>query len=172
MSERKLKSGNMTESVSRSRLEITVSVTTLLKVSLACLLIYLVIRLWPLAELLFLALLISIAFRPLMKWSKEHRWPKWAGVFVAAVLLLGSTALFVVLLAPRVGSEGAAFVKELPALKDQILNGLPPSGPIRDFANQLLGSSAFSNPEALLKYVAGWGRLVHVAPTRGRPYNL
>ena len=160
MNERKLKSGYVPESPERSRLEITVAWTTLLKVFLACLLAYLAIRLWPLAELLFLALLISVAFRPLTNWGEKHRWPKWAGVLVAAVLLLGSTALFVVLLAPRVGSDGAAFIKELPALKDQILNGLPPSGPIRDFANQLLGSSAFSNPEALLKYVAGWGRLV------------
>ena len=160
MNERKLKSGYVPESPKHSRLEITVAWTTLLKVFLACLLAYLAIRLWPLAELLFLALLISVAFRPLTNWGEKHRWPKWAGVLVAAVLLLGSTALFVVLLAPRVGSEGAAFVKELPALKDQILNALPPSGPIRDFANQLLGSSAFSNPEALLKYVAGWGRVV------------
>ena len=58
MSERKFKSEYVPESPKRSRLEITVSCTTLLKVFLACLLAYLVIRLWPLAELLFLALLI------------------------------------------------------------------------------------------------------------------
>lgn len=117
MSERKLKSGYVPESAKRSRLEITVSWTTLLKVFLACLLAYLVIRLWPLAELLFLALLISIAFPTLMKWSKKHCWPNWAGVLVAALLLLGSTSLLVVVLSPTVGREGAAFVKELPALK-------------------------------------------------------
>ena len=58
MSERKFKSEYVPESPKRSRLEITVWCTTLLKVFLACLLAYLVIRLWPLAELLFLALLI------------------------------------------------------------------------------------------------------------------
>jgi len=158
--ERKFKTNSIPESPKLSRLEITVSWTTLLKVFLACLLAYLAIRLWPLAELLFLALLISIAFRPLINWSKKHRWPKWAGVLVAALLLLGTTSLFVVVLSPTVGREGAAFVKELPAFKDQILNGLPPSGPIRDFANQLLSSSAFSNPEAILKRVADWSRVV------------
>lgn len=160
MSERKLKSGYIPESPKRSRLEITVSWTTLGKVFLACLLAYLGIRLWPLAELLFLALLISMAFRPLTDWGKKHHWPKWAGVLVAAVLLLGSTSLVVFILAPKVGSEGATFVKELPALKDQILNQLPPSGAIRDFANQLLSLSVFPNPEAILKYVAGLGRVV------------
>ena len=73
-------------------MEITVAWTTLLKVFLACLLAYLAIRLWPLAELLFLALLISIAFRPLFKWSEKRRWPKWGGVLVAALLPLGSTS--------------------------------------------------------------------------------
>ena len=160
MNERKLKSGYVPESPKHSRLEITVSWTTLLKVFLACLLAYLAIRLWPLAELLFLALLISIAFQPLIKLSKKHHWPKWAGVLVAALLLLGSTSLLVVVLSPTVGREGAAFVKELPALKDQILNALPPSGPIRDSADQLLSSPAFSNPEAILKHVTGWGRVV------------
>ena len=160
MSERKLKNGCAPESPKRSQLEITFSWTTLLKVFLACVLAYLAIRLWRLAELLFLALLIAIAFRPLIKWSEKHRWPKWAGLLVAALLLLGSTALFVVILAPTVASEGVTFVKELPALKDQILNRLPRSGPIPDFANQLLSSSAFSNPDTVLKYVADWGRVV------------
>jgi predicted PurR-regulated permease PerM len=81
-------------------------------------------------------------------------------VLVSALLLLGSTSLFVVVLAPTIASEGAAFVKDLPALKDRILNGLPPSGPSRDFANQLLSSSTFSNPETILNHVAGWGRVV------------
>ena len=160
MSERKLKSENVAESPKRSQSEITVSWATLLQVFLACLLVYLAIRLWPLVELLFLALLISIAFRPLIKWCAKQRWPKWAGVLVAALLLLGSSSLLVVVLSPTVGREGAAFVKELPTLKDQILNALPPSGPIREFADQLLSSPAFSNPEAILKYVAGWGRVV------------
>lgn len=160
MSERKLKSNSIPESPGRSRLEITISWTTLLQVFLACLLAYLAIRLWPLAELLFLALLIALAFRPLIKWSEQHHWPKWAGVVVAAMLLLGSTALFLVVLAPAVASEGAAFVKGLPALKDQILNRLPLVGSIRDLANQLLSSSASSSPEAILKYIANWGCVI------------
>ena len=71
MSEGKLKSGSVPESPKCSRLEITVSWTTLLRLFLACELAYLAIRLWPLAELLFLALLISIGFRPLIQWAKS-----------------------------------------------------------------------------------------------------
>ena len=150
----------MPESPKRSRLEITISWATLLKIALACLLAYLAVRLWRLAELLILALMIAVALQPLIQWTKSHHWPKWVGVFLGAFLLLGSTVLFVVILVPTIGSEGTEFVKQLPDLMDRLSNLLPPSGPIRDFANHLLNSPALSNPEAILKYVAGWGSIV------------
>jgi len=141
-------------------LEITVSWTTLLKIFLACLLAYLAIRLWRLTELLLLALMVAIAFQPLIQWTKSHRWPKLIGVFLSAFVLLGSTTLFVIILVPTIGTQGTEFVKQLPSLLDRLSNLLPVSGPIRDFANHLLNSRALSDPEAILKYVAGWGSVV------------
>ena len=117
----------MPESPKRSQLEITVSWTTFLKIFLTCLLAYLAFRLWHLVELLLLALLIAIAFRPLLQWTRRRHWPKWGGVLLAALLLLGSTALFVIFLVPTIGTEGAAFIKRLPALKEQLFDQLPPS---------------------------------------------
>jgi len=147
----------MVEPPERSRIEVTVSWTTILKVLLACLLVYLAVRLWPLAELLLLALLIAIAFRPLIQWTQRRRWPKWAGVLLCAILLLGSTALVVVFLAPTIASEGSALLKQLPDLKPQVLNRLPPSGPVRDLANELSSPAALSNLKPLLKSLASWG---------------
>jgi predicted PurR-regulated permease PerM len=149
----------MVESPKRSQTEITVSWSTLLKILVAVLLAGLAIRLWPLAELLFLALLIAIAFRPLVLWTRRHRWPKWAGVLLCAVLLLGSTALVVVFLAPTIGSEGSALLHQLPDLKAQLLNRLPPSGPLRSLANQLSSGAALSHLEPLLKSLASWGAM-------------
>jgi predicted PurR-regulated permease PerM len=150
----------MPEPPKPGRLEITVAWTTLLKVLTAGLLAYLALRLWRLAELLLLALLIAVAFLPLIQWTQRHRWPKWAGVLLGALILLGSTTLFVVILAPTIGNQGTAFVKNLPALKAQLFARLPPSGPIRDFANQLSNSPALSNPEPIMKYLAAWGSVV------------
>ena len=150
----------MTRSPKRSRLEVTISWATLLKLFIAGLLAYLAFRLWRLAELLLLALLIAIAFRPLIQWTNRHRWPKWTGLLLSSLLLLGSTALFVVFLVPTIGTQGTAFIAKLPASRDQLLSLLRPSGPIRDFVNQLLSSPALSNPEPLLKYLAAWGGTV------------
>ena len=147
----------MPESPERSRLEITVAWTTLLRVFVACLLAYLAFRLWHLGELLLLALLIAVAFQPLIQWTRKRGWPKWAGVLLSASLLLGSTTLFLVFLVPTIATEGTAFIQKLPAARDQLLGQLPSSGPIRDFVNQLSNSPTLSNPAPILKYLAAWG---------------
>ena len=141
----------------RRHLEITISWTTLLKIFLAGLLAYLGFRLWRLAELLLLALMVAIAFQPLIQWTKRHRWPKWSGVLLVAVLLLGAAALFVIILVPKISTDGTEFIKQLPDLRERLSSSLPQSGPVRDFVSRLSNSHELSNPEAVLKYLAGGG---------------
>ena len=141
----------------RPHLEITISWATLLKILLAGLLTYLGFRLWQLAELLLLAVMVAIAFQPLIQWTKRQRWPKWSGILLVAVLLLGSSALFMVILAPKISTEGTEFIKQLPTLMEHLSSSLPQTGPVRDFVSRLANSHELSNPEAVLKYLAGGG---------------
>jgi predicted PurR-regulated permease PerM len=133
------------------QVEFTITWATIGKILLACLLAYLTIRLWPLLELLLLALLIAIAFGPLLERTRKHHWPHWTAVLLSALILLGFVALFVAFLLPTFTSQGGALIQNLPTLRDQWMARLPPSGPIRDAANQLLSSSAFSDPKPLLE---------------------
>lgn len=158
--EGKTKRSRRSEAGRGSLVEVTIAWSTLLKLGCAALGVYLVIRIWPLAELLLLSLVVAIAFVPLTKWCAKKGWPKWVGVLLAALILFGSTALFVVLLAPTISREGAAFVKELPALKAKIAEQLPATGPVRDLAGQLSKSATVTNPETILKHVASLGNVV------------
>ena len=88
------------------RVEITIAWTAIIKVLLGCLLALVAVRLWPLAELLLLALLIAIALKPLIQWTRRRHWPRWAGVLLSAFLLLGSATLAIGLLAPTIGHQG------------------------------------------------------------------
>ena len=54
--------------------EFTISWTAIAKLLLAILVAYLLVRLWPLIELLLLTLLIAIAFNPLVHWTHKHNW--------------------------------------------------------------------------------------------------
>ncbi len=140
--------------------ELTISWATILKLLLAAALVFLALRLAPLLQLLFLALLLAISLAPLLAWTRRRRWPRWTGLLLCGLLLFGSAFLFFGLLVPTVGTQAGALVGNLPRLRDQSLAVLPSSGPMRDAANHLLGSSAFSNPEPLVKQIAGWASYV------------
>lgn len=139
-----------------TRSELTISWATILKLLLAALLVYVAIRLAPLLLLLFLALLLAISLAPLLAWTERHRWPRFLGLLLCALLLFGSAFLFFGLLVPLIASQAGALISELPRLRDQLLALLPPSGPLRDAADHVFGTSAFSHPEPLVKAVGAW----------------
>ena len=90
----------------RREVEFTISWTAIAKLLLAILAAYLLVRLWPLIELLLLALLIAIAFNPLVHSTQKYHWPHWAAVLLSAVILFGFVALLVVILIPTFTGQG------------------------------------------------------------------
>jgi predicted PurR-regulated permease PerM len=143
-----------------SQLEITLSWSTILKLLAALLLVFLAVQLWPLLELLFLALLIAIALFPLMHWTRRHRWPDWIGVLLSALLLFVGVALFAAILFPTIGNQGAAIIQKLPEFQKEVVGHLPQSSVFRDAVNKAFESASFSNPEPLLKQFLAWGSVV------------
>jgi predicted PurR-regulated permease PerM len=135
----------------RRQVEFTISWTAIAKLLLAILVAYLLVRLWPLIELLLLALLIAIAFNPFVHWTHKHDWPHWAAVLMSAAILFGFVALFFTILIPTFTGQGGNLIQSLPSLREEWAAKLPQSGPVREIANQFLSSPAFGNPEPLVK---------------------
>ncbi|MEO7318089.1 MAG: AI-2E family transporter [Chthoniobacteraceae bacterium] len=144
------------EPSARPQIELTISWKTILKVLAACLLVWIAVKLWPLLELLFLALLIAITLFPILRWTRRHGWPDWTGVLLSASILFVSVALFVGILIPTIGNQGAAIIQKLPAFQKDIVERLP-SPVLRDAANKLFQSASFSDPEPLMKQFVAWG---------------
>lgn len=141
------------------RMEHTISWTTIFKVLLAALLAYWAYLLWPLGVLLLLALLVAITLWPILDWTRRCGWPKWAGVLLCALLLLGFVALFVGILLPTVITQTGALIEKLPAFRDEVLRHLPQGGMIRNAVEHLLSSPSFTDPQPLLKEFIAWGRV-------------
>ena len=139
-------------------LRITVTWATLLKILLAVLLAFVALKLWPLAEILILGLLIAITFWPVMRWTAARGWPKWIGVLIAAVLVFGFVVVFVGVLIPALGEQATAVIKNLPAFKENLLAKLP--GSIRVAAARLMDAPSFADPEPLMKSFLAWGAVV------------
>ena len=133
------------------QVEFIINWTAIAKLLIAVLVAYLLVRLWPLIELLLLAFLIAIAFNPLVHWTHKHHWPRWAAVLMSAVVLFGFVALLVTILIPTFTSQGGSLIQSLPSLRDQWAATLPQSGPFREIANQFLTSPAFGDLEPLSK---------------------
>ncbi|MFL6530902.1 MAG: AI-2E family transporter [Chthoniobacterales bacterium] len=139
------------------RVEITISWTTLLKIAIACLLAYFAFLLAPLAKLLLLAILVAIAFAPLLEWTRRRGWPRWLGLLVCALILFGFSLIFFGFLIPIVTSQVSALIANIPRFRDDFVRHLPEHGPLRDSANQMFASPALSNPEPIAKQVVAWG---------------
>lgn len=137
-------------------LDVTISWSTILKLFAAGLIAAAIIRLSRFIELVALAVLIAIALRPLFLWALRHKWPKWTGVTLCAVVLFGTTAILLGIIVPSLFNEGTAFAKNLPEYKTNLMQHLPASGPVRNVANEMLGGASFSNPEPLLKKIISW----------------
>jgi predicted PurR-regulated permease PerM len=140
---------------------ITVTLATLFKILFAVLLAFVALKLWPLAEILILGLLIAITFWPVMRWTAARGWPKWTGVLIAAVLVLGFVVVFVLVLIPALSEQATAVIKNLPVFKESLLSKLP--GTVRVAARRLMDAPSFTDPEPLMKSFLAGGAILFEA---------
>jgi predicted PurR-regulated permease PerM len=126
----------------------------------AVLLVFLAVQLWPLLELLLLALLIAITLFPLLLWTRRRHWPDWCGLLLISILLFVAVALFAAILVPTVGNQAAAMIKKLPEFQRDVVGRIPDTPLLRDAVNKAFESASFSNPEPLMKHFLAWGSVV------------
>ena len=155
----------MPDKETRSRIELIIPWSTLLKVFIACLMGYAAIRLQRFFLLLLVAVLIALAFRPLLEWTQKRGWPKWVGSLLCGIVLVTFTGILFGVLIPAVSNQTSALIERLPRVRDDLLNWLPRLGPLRNLAEETLSRPPFSDPQPLMKYVLTWGSAAigHVA---------
>jgi predicted PurR-regulated permease PerM len=136
---------------------LTVSWTTIIKVIFAAALVLITIALSHLGALIFFSLLLALALWEVVHACTRRGLPKWVGVSLSALIVLGFLGLFVALLFPAIANQGSALISHLPEFQKQLVEHLPSSGPIRDAANKLMQSASFSDPKPLLEKFMTFG---------------
>src|ERR671915_426554 len=71
--------------------------TTLWKVLAAVALVWLWLRLWRLAMLVLVAIIIAIGLAPVVRWLEARRWRRWAAAGSVTLLVFGLVVGFLVL---------------------------------------------------------------------------
>ncbi len=144
--------------LSPRRVELILPWETILKVLLAALLTFVLLRVYPLLILLLLAMLVAIAFSGLLERLLAWGWPRWLGVTVCAAVLFAVVGGLIGLLVPAVTKQGSGLLQKLPELKKEMLAHLPETAGVRASAEQLLGADAFTDPAALVGGFLSWSK--------------
>ncbi len=84
--------------------------------------IELLIKAGSILILVGMALFIAAGLDPIVSWLTRHRVPRWLGVVITLLGLVGVLAVFLALAIPRVTSEASALVNQLPHYAKELQN--------------------------------------------------
>lgn len=139
------------------RIAITVTWGALLKIGIAALLAYTLVYLWRFELLLILAVIIAVAFRPMLNWMERRGWPKWVGVFTTGFIMLGVTAAVIGMIIPTVGNQSVDFVKRLPEFKAALMERVASIRPLHNIVEPMVNGPTLSDPQPMLKKLMAVG---------------
>src|SRR4051794_28274401 len=115
------------------RIEVTWG--SIFRVLLGILLTAVLIALWPMIELLVLAILVAVALYPIIRGIESRGLPRKLGLLAASALLLATSIGFFAFLGPMLLKQMASAIDNVPQLKEELLSHLPAHGRINQMAN-------------------------------------
>ena len=141
-------------------LEHQISNRTIAKLLGTGLLVYGALLLRQFALLLVMAALFAVTLDPLLKWLTSRRIPRWGGLALIIVSMLGVLLAFFGVLVPTIVSQLGEFVKTIPQLKINLHNRLPEHGFMSPLFEKALQNPYLAGPEPWLKHLAEISQLV------------
>lgn len=135
----------------RRRVLVIITWKSIFRILLGILLAYVTVILWPLFQLLILAVFIAVALYPIVGWVLGKGWPRWVGLVLASATLLVVVVGCFAVIGPVVFREASTLGENLPQLREQILSHLPASGLLREAMENGISSGAVANSRLLLE---------------------
>jgi len=94
--------------------ELRVPFATLLKIALALLLVLCVVKLWPIAIMVVIAVLLAVMLDPLVRWLEAHRVRRGVGIALVAILVFGFLFFFLAVVVPIMSKQVVELSRDLP----------------------------------------------------------
>ena len=139
------------------RLEIHIPPITFLKVGVALLCAYALCVLFPLLLLVFLALFLAVTLHAFVGWLCAKGMKRWVSLWIVIGGLWIVLGVGMALLVPALIDQAAAFSRNLPQLREDMLNQLPAGGAVRINIEHLLDDASWSETQAWLGHFLSAG---------------
>lgn len=104
--------------------------STLLKVALAFLLVVIVVKLWPVLIMVFIAALIAAVLAPMADWMESHGTRHSLVITAISLLLLAILILVFLVLVPAISRQVLEISGELPKMEKEIVTRFPFARPL------------------------------------------
>ena len=104
--------------------------STLLKVALAFLLVVIVVKLWPVLIMLFVAALIAAVLTPMADWMESHGTRHSLVITAISLLLLAILVLVFLVLIPAISHQVLEISGELPKMEKEMATRFPFARPL------------------------------------------
>ena len=77
------------------RLSLQIPWSTLLKIIAAVAFVAILVRIWYILTLIFIAVIVAVGLQPAVAWLERRRWPRWVAAATVVFLLMGGIIAFV-----------------------------------------------------------------------------
>lgn len=153
-------------SAERTRVELHVPLTTIVKVLLTALVVWAVVQLVPQFLLFVLTLLIAITLFPVVAWLERRGLSRALAVAVVGLVILGLIVAFVLLVVPPLAAQISALSTHYRAYRAGVEQQIPSDYPfLKQVARQVLDLPASPEIAASLKRPLAWGRVAVIGVT-------
>jgi predicted PurR-regulated permease PerM len=95
------------------------------KVLAAIVLVWVWLRLWPLAMVVLISILIAVALDPIVRWLEARRVPRWAGSAGCILVLVGGIAAILMAGWSSISQQGRLITQSLASFYDQFRTAYP-----------------------------------------------
>ena len=146
-----------TEDPPPQRIEVHISLFTIVKVFAAVLCAYAVYVLWPLLLLVFLALFLAVTLHAFVGWLDSKGIKHWLSLLLVIGGLITVLGVGIALLVPALINQAASFSHEFPRLREEVLNQIPAGWGVRNSLEHLLDTANWSAADPWISHFMSAG---------------
>lgn len=142
------------------RVELSIPFATIVKVLVAALLVFAVLKLWLPFLIFVIAVLMAVTLAPIVAWLERRKLSHGLAVGVVALVMLGVIVFFAAVVLPPLISQVMRLAEDFPAYRTRVESQFPPDKPfLREIVLEVFDLPSSPAVKAWLEEPLIWGKI-------------